>query len=221
MLYSNRHAIRAALVVAAAALPAAAHAEHIDPGQSFGKESAFTSYLGSPRTYEALSKAARELDSKLGETCATDYTVKVSNITVYEPVEIVSGEEPSKGVWRVYYDVSRCGRDTHMSSLGKVKDGKVDWTYLVPGESKASDELVVGLKEALPRASGIEGCDDVFVVDTKLGGPEGVQLTKPDQPHETWVVRGCGKTTDLIWRFQSEKGSDQVQAVLENRLPRQ
>jgi hypothetical protein len=211
-----------ALAMAAALSSGAAHAETIEPGQAIGEESALTSYLGSPRTFDALITPAKDLDIRLGEVCEADYALQVTNITIFKPVEIVSGSEPTEGIWRVYYNVNRCDRETRMSALAEAGAGdRVKWTFLVPGESKASDQLVLGLKEALPRASGIEGCDDVFVADTMMGGPEGVELNKPEMTHETWEVRGCGKTMDLIWRFESEEGSDEIQAVLENRIPRQ
>lgn len=183
-------------------------AETITNGAEFRNSPHMIDHL---RKFEAetLGQQGQQQDKNLGlqQGCTTGFSVKVIDVGVIEPIEFAENEtHPAKGIWRIGYDMFRCGDTKRYNTLFKAMGSDVAPIFgqYYPGVTRADVHLVRDAMRtvsiaasALPTAP--KDCNAFAVFDMKVLSPAN------QQPGATWVeawtIKKCNKLATATVTF--------------------
>ena len=175
-----------------------------------------------------LKEAAITNDAYLGRDCATDYkTIPLAILHQPEPpLSMPEGAEyPVAGIWRVRYQVERCGAKlVYNAVFGASADSSPNMRISTPGTTTAGSELAREMRSdfgdtALERA-GMEKCTDQRIVDTvakplrrdaESDGSIWSELTR-----EIWTMDVCGRLVDIPLHHGFRDGVGYPQYIIED-----
>ena len=177
---------------------APASAETITNGIDFKNSQHMIAHM---RQYDAeiLGSQGQLQDKKLNlqQGCATGYRVQVMDAGVIEPIEFAeNAAHPTKGFWRIGYDMIRCGETKRYNTLFKAKESgeAPTTTQYYPGVTKANMELIRDTLKTLmagvvAQTNAPKDCKSFAMADMKV-------LSQSDSQgggtwEEAWTVNLC------------------------------
>lgn len=172
-----------------------AHAETLAPGQPLNSAPMIARYILSNDLLQSATIDAAARDRDFGIACTERYTATYQTFGVLRPIEMAPNATlPSAGVWRVGYDVTRCGSTKRYNNLYGINNaGTLVRGIMAPGESMASLQLqndtmkmAVASLQSLRKA---EDCATPKLFETRV--------SMPPQPvgtpwQEEWTILNCG-----------------------------
>lgn len=172
-----------------------AHAETLAPGQPLNSAPTIARYILSNDLLQSATIDAAARDRDFGIACTERYTATYQTFAILSPVEMAPNAVlPSAGVWRVGYDVTRCGSTKRYNNLYGINNtGALVRGIMVPGESIASIQLqgdVMKMTITILQASRkAENCAAPKVFETRISMPP-QPIGTPWQ--EEWTILNCG-----------------------------
>ncbi len=176
-------------------------------------------YIGH-NSMKILAELGRQQDKTLGlqQSCTSNSKIEVVNVGMLQAIELRTNKvHPSKGVWRLGYELQRCGETKRYNtffSASAAGDEAPKATQYYPGSTLAGPTLVHdAMRSALVTATGqgkvAKDCKDIFVQDMQvLEQPhdviEGAESFKRVW-REQWSFNLCGQTSQVELTFIPDK----------------
>ena len=215
----------ALFILAVCAVSFPARAETIMHNDTLAPDSLFMQFVTSQTFLEATVARTVRYERQFGLDCQEDFTMSLRGVRVVRPVVTVSDADqittdgiaiPAGGVWIVGYLMGGCGEDRFYRAVARVADGGgVIIRVLVPGESQLNHMVIPRAQRVVAQMAAIENCPTVFIADTAVGAPDGVDVSNADATVETWTVAGCGQRVQVVWRLAQNDG--EISLELEDR----
>lgn len=196
-------------VVLIASMPASA--ETISDGAQFRTSPKMTAHL---QQYDAeiLGRLGQQQDKNLGlqQDCASGYRVEIKDVTVIEPIDVSDTDDhPSRGVWRIGYDMIRCGDTKRYNALFKARSPRElpNSAPYFPGQTKANLRLVQDTMQTVVAATSAKAgvpkeCKSIAVMDMKVLTPNDPQ--RGGMWQEAWTIKFCDKTSTANVSFMPD-----------------
>lgn len=186
----------------------------------------FNAYIASKGFARRLVEAAITNDAYLGHDCPNTYAVKpLAVLHQPEPPFAMpeAAEHPTKGIWRVRYQVTRCDTQrVYNAVFGAQGKGPPNMRISTPGTTSAGSELAREMRSDIGdtalEIAEMERCSDQRIVNTKAEpmrrDVESDGSIWSEYTRETWTMDVCGRLVDIALHHGFRDGVGYPQYII-------